>query len=126
MILYMERLAQPTDAREARLERYVQGMIRIIICDALTNLHDYMDTLTMRVTTCDTRQGATSKVMTSIVEVPNLRKNVNYLKSIDISLLIGRVDDLGALQTLGISLATIGDVQRHSTTQENSCGDTEY
>ena len=95
----MGRLAQPTDARATRLERYVLGMINIIIYDVVTPLHDYIDTLTMRVTSCDTRQVASSKVMTLKVEVPYLRKDVGYLKSVDISILIGRVEDLGALET---------------------------
>ena len=58
-----------------------------------------MDTLTMRFTTCDTRQGSSSKVMTLKIKVANQTKDVDYLKSINISLLIGRVDDLDATET---------------------------
>lgn len=57
-------------------------------------------------------------------EVTNLRKDVDYLKSTDSSLLIERVDDLDSPGNSDIPPSITGDVQRDSAVEENSSVET--
>ena len=77
-------LAQLEDARAARLERYILGMIDSV----------FIATLVVRITTCENIKGISSEVASLKAKVANLRNDVDYLKSTDISFLLGRLDDL--------------------------------
>lgn len=52
------------------------------------------------------------------VDVAYPRMNIDYLKFTDISSLIGRIDELDALENSRISLSTTEEVQRNCTTDK--------
>uniref|UniRef100_M1DIJ4 Polyprotein protein n=1 Tax=Solanum tuberosum TaxID=4113 RepID=M1DIJ4_SOLTU len=125
MILNMGQLAYSADVRATRLERSIPGMIDSAILAALTPLRASVDDMATKVTTCESRQGETSEVLALKAKVADLRKDVDYLKSIDFTSLMWGEDDEDAPETSGIPSATTGDVQRGGTTYEESDAETE-
>jgi len=100
-------------------------MIDSAILAALTPLRASVDYLATRVTTYERRQGETSEVSSLKDEVADLRKDIDYLMSIDFTSLMRAPDDEDAPETSGIPPATTGDVQRGGITYEESDAETD-
>ncbi|KAG5631886.1 hypothetical protein H5410_003603 [Solanum commersonii] len=125
MLLKMGHLAHSADVRATRLEAAVLWMIEATILLALTPLGAFVDNLTVRVTTCESRQGDSSKVMTLRAEVADLRKDVDYLKSIDFTTLFKATETEDAPATSDIPSITTGDVQMDDIATDESEAETD-
>lgn len=65
------------------MKKSVPKMIERVIAAALTSLQALVNALALRVTTCKTRQKRSTDFSSLQVDVANLQKNIDYLKSID-------------------------------------------
>lgn len=82
------------------------------------SLYTFFDTLTVRVIPCENRQGKFSKITTLKAIYEDLRKDVDYLKSTDLNLFIGRAYNLDTLETSGIPMVTTVEVQMDDIADE--------
>uniref|UniRef100_M1DQR7 Polyprotein protein n=1 Tax=Solanum tuberosum TaxID=4113 RepID=M1DQR7_SOLTU len=71
-------------------------MIKSAIAAALAPLQTSIDALTLKVTTCERRQGRSSEVSALQADVASLRRDVDYLKSIDFNDLMIATEDRDA------------------------------
>ncbi|KAG5620038.1 hypothetical protein H5410_005256 [Solanum commersonii] len=78
----MGHLDQSVDVRASRLEATIPGIIERAITIALMPLRASIDALLVRVEICEKGQGATE----------DMRKDVDQLKSTDMSLIFGNVE----------------------------------
>ncbi|KAG5628684.1 hypothetical protein H5410_000401 [Solanum commersonii] len=74
----------------------------------------------MRGESCEIRQGETFEVTTLKVKVAYLRKDIDYLKSIDFTSLLEVAADVDAPETLEIPLSNTGDVHRDNMAVDES------
>ncbi|KAG5600559.1 hypothetical protein H5410_031929 [Solanum commersonii] len=115
MILKMEGLAESADVRVTQLERFVPGMIECSILATLTPLKTSFDELAVRVTTCERKQVEVSEVTSLKAKVTYLRKDVDYMKSINFTSFLEATDDADAPE---IPPTTTGEEQRDGTIDE--------
>uniref|UniRef100_M1DXM1 Polyprotein protein n=1 Tax=Solanum tuberosum TaxID=4113 RepID=M1DXM1_SOLTU len=116
----MGHLAHSADVRTTRLEFAVPWMIDSAILGALNPLRTYVDDYTARVAACDSRHGVSSEVTTLKVEVTDLRKDVDYLKSTDFTSVLDATDDIDAPITFEIPLATNRHVHQDDMAADKS------
>ncbi|XP_049359164.1 uncharacterized protein LOC125823827 [Solanum verrucosum] len=91
----------------------------------LTDMRTSVDELTVRVTACERKQGETSEMTALKAEVADLRKDVDYLKSMDFNSLIGAANDEDTLETSMIPPATTEDLQGDGIADEESDAETD-
>ncbi|XP_049385472.1 uncharacterized protein LOC125849431 [Solanum stenotomum] len=100
-------------------------MVERDILAALTPLRVSIDTLTARVETYKSLQGATSEVTSLRAEVANLRKDVDYLKSTDFTSLFELTEDRNALTISKMPPATTRDVPIDNIATDESEAETD-
>uniref|UniRef100_M1DRB0 Polyprotein protein n=1 Tax=Solanum tuberosum TaxID=4113 RepID=M1DRB0_SOLTU len=84
-----------------------------------------LDDLATRDTVCERSQGETSDVSSLKAEVADLRKDVDYLRSTDFTLLMRGEDDEDAPETSGMPPATTRDVQKGGIAYEELNAETD-
>ncbi|XP_049405252.1 uncharacterized protein LOC125868704 [Solanum stenotomum] len=94
MILKMGYLAHSMDVRATQVGADAPWMIESAILATLTPLRESIGTLTGRVEICESRQGATLKLTALEADVADLRKDLNYLKSIKLTSMFEAADDI--------------------------------
>ncbi|XP_049378127.1 uncharacterized protein LOC125842889 [Solanum stenotomum] len=117
MLLWIGHLAHYADVCASKLEATIPGMVERALTAALTPLRESIDALTARTEVCERGQGATHEVMILKAAIVELRKDVDQLKSTDMSMLFGTVEIPDDLDTdtpaySDVPPATTGDKVR--------------
>lgn len=90
----MQQLSLSTDRQVPSLEASIPGMIRTTLADIVTPLSTTVDALADNIKVCEYNQLYKEEVMALEVVIAELRKDMDYLKSTYISMVIGVVETL--------------------------------
>uniref|UniRef100_M1D8Q5 Gag-pol polyprotein n=1 Tax=Solanum tuberosum TaxID=4113 RepID=M1D8Q5_SOLTU len=91
-ILVMGQLAHSVDRRATRLKASIPHMIQTALTDVVTPLSATIDSLVDGIVMCERSHGAIEEVMALKAAIVALRRDVDQLKSIDMSMIFGTVD----------------------------------
>ncbi|KAG5571370.1 hypothetical protein H5410_061136 [Solanum commersonii] len=89
-LLRMGQLAHYANRCTSGLEATILGMIERALADVVTPLSATIDALAARITVCEQGQGATDEVKALKAAIADLRRNVDQLKCIDMSMIFGK------------------------------------
>uniref|UniRef100_M1DM34 Polyprotein protein n=1 Tax=Solanum tuberosum TaxID=4113 RepID=M1DM34_SOLTU len=88
-VLRMGQLALSVDRRTASLEASVQSMIQISLSDVVTPMSTTINAIVARIAVCEHNQRSTKEVTALKAAIVELRKHVDHLKAIDVSMVFG-------------------------------------
>ena len=91
MLLWIGNLTHSTYVLASRIEATVPSIIGKSLTATLKNLRDSIDALTTRIKVCERVHRDTHGVRVLNVTIEELRKDVDLLKSTDMSMILGTV-----------------------------------
>ncbi|XP_049364616.1 uncharacterized protein LOC125829443 [Solanum verrucosum] len=108
----MGKLAHSADRRASRLEVTIPGMIERALADVVAPLRSTIDALVAKLAVCECSQGATEEVTALKASMTAPRRDVDQLKSIDMSMIFGTMEISDMSVDPNMHLATTGDEVR--------------
>ncbi|WMV19078.1 hypothetical protein MTR67_012463 [Solanum verrucosum] len=125
-ILQMEQLAHSADRCASRLEATVPKMIERALIAAMTPLSVFIDSLAARRAVCERGQGDTDELMALKAVIVELGKDVDQLKSINVFMSFGTVENPDMPSDMDVPPATTKDeVQAYIVAAAQSEADTD-
>ncbi|XP_049410663.1 uncharacterized protein LOC125873857 [Solanum stenotomum] len=109
-ILRIGHLAHFTDRRASGLEATVPEMVERALIAVVTPLGVCIDALATMIVMCERGQGATDEVTTLKAAIAELRKDVDQLKSTDMSMIFGTMEIPDIPANCDVPSATTRDV----------------
>lgn len=88
----MVQLTHSADYRAPRLESSIPGIIKAAMVDVVTPLRATIDAMAVRTAVYENGQGTTKEVKALQASIPELMKDVDQLKSTDMSMDLGTLD----------------------------------
>lgn len=88
----MVQLTHSADYRAPRLESSILGIIKAAMVDVVTPLRATIDAMAVRTAVYENGQGTTKEVKALQASIPELMKDVDQLKSTDMSMDLGTLD----------------------------------